>query len=208
MTYGEVKRMALRLIFSDTAAGQPIAESYNDQADYLAAIPALVDSAQTDIAVRARRIPALCPVDSLSEREEGGFRVLTLPADCREPMHGGLLLPEGEEFGRCRDYRLAGGRLWLPKSAPAGLILEYWRYPVSVGASPEDALELDNTPDVHAAIPFFVAAQLVLYDDSYRYAVLRSEYESRVAALRESARVEESTVGDVYGFDGFREVEL
>lgn len=86
MTYGEVKRMALRLIFSDTAAGQPIAESYNDQADYLAAIPALVDSAQTDIAVRARRIPALCPVDSLSEREEGGFRVLTLPADCREPM--------------------------------------------------------------------------------------------------------------------------
>ena len=53
-----------------------------------------------------------------------------------------------------------------------------------------------------------MAAQLVLYDDSYRYAVLRSEYESRVAALRESARVEESTVGDVYGFDGFREVEL
>lgn len=79
---------------------------------------------------------------------------------------------------------------------------------MSVGASPEDTLELDNTPDVHAAIPFFVAAQLVLYDDSYRYAVLRSEYESRVAALRESARVEESAVGDVYGFDGFREVEL
>lgn len=208
MTYGEVKRMALKLIFSDTAAGQPIADSYNDQADYLAAIPALVDSAQTDIAVRGRSIPALCPVDELPERTEGDFRVLTLPGDCREPSHAGLLLPEGELPGRYRDYRLVGGRLWLHKTAPSGLILEYSRYPASVGAAPEDTLELDNTPEVHGAIPFFVAAQLVLYDDAYRYAVLRNEYESRVAAMREAMRVEETTVGDVYGFDDFREVEL
>ncbi len=208
MTYGEVKRMALKLLFSDTVAGQPIADSYNDQADYLAAIPALVDSAQTDLAVRAKGIPAICPTDELPERREGDFRVLTLPADCREPVHTGLILPEGDELERYRDYRLAGGKLWLPKEAPSGLILEYLRYPVSVGAAPEDALELDNTPDVHGAIPFFVAAQLVLYDDSYRYAVLRNEYESRVSALREAVRVEESTVGDVYGFSDFGEVEL
>ena len=207
MTYGEVKRMALKLIFSDTAAGQPIAASYNDQADYIKAIPALVDSAQADIALRGRRLPALCRVRELAAREEGGFRVMELPGDCRELMHGGLLLPSAEGLERYRQYSLAGGKLWLSKSAPEGLLIEYWRYPLSVGESPNDSLELDNSPDTHSAIPFFVAAQLVLYDDSYRYAALRNEYENRISALRESPRAEETDIEDVYGFALFKEVE-
>ena len=200
MTYGEVKHSTLKLIFSDTSAGQPIAESYNDQADYIAAIPALVDSAQTDIAVRARQIPAVIALSALGGEEDGGFTAYTLPADCREIVHSGLVVKEGETVRRYGGYRLIGGKLYVPKSAPGGMELEYYRCPVSVGADPADGLILDNSPDTHSAIPYFVAAQLVMYDDAFRYGALRSEYEARVAALRRPVSVERSTIDDVYAF--------
>lgn len=200
MTYGEVKHTALKLLFSDTSAGQPIAESYNDQADYIAAIPALVDSAQTDVAVRARKIPAVIALSALAGEEDGGFTVYALPADCHEIVHSGLVVKEGETLRRYGGYRLVGGKLYVPKSAPGGMELEYYRYPLSVGADPADELALDNSPDTHSAIPFFVAAQLVMYDDAFRYGALKSEYEARVAALRRSVRVERHGIDDVYGF--------
>lgn len=194
MTYGEVKRMALKLIFSDTAAGIPIADNYNDQADYLGAIPALVDSAQIDIAVRARKIPALVPLRELPRETLGEFTAYELPEDCREVE--GLVLPDMTR----PDYRLLAGKIFVSGEMPEGAMLDYRRYPVSVGSDPEDSTELDGTPDVHSAIPYFVAAQLVLYDDSYRYGVLRNEYESRVMALRDKPRYEIGSIHDVYGF--------
>lgn len=194
MTYGEVKRMALKLIFSDTAGGVPIEDSYNDQADYLAAIPSLVDSAQMDIAVRARKIPALIPLSELRHEAREEFTAYELPEDCREVE--GLVLPDLTR----PDYRLIAGKLCVCGKAPAGTLLDYRRYPVSVGSDPEDSLVLDGTPDVHSAIPYFVAAQLVLYDDSYRYGALRNEYESRVTALRDKPRYESGSIQDVYGF--------
>lgn len=196
MTYGEVKRMALELIFSDTVGGVPIEDSYNDQADYLAAIPSLVDSAQNDIAVRAKKIPALTNLSELRHETQGEFTAYELPEDCREVE--GLVLPDMTRL----DYRLLAGKLFVSGEAPEGTLLDYRRYPVSVGSGPEDSLELDSTPDVHSAIPYFVAAQLVLYDDSYRYGALRNEYESRVTALRDKPRYESGSIEDVYGFCG------
>ena len=196
MTYGEVKRMALKLIFSDTAGGVPIEDSYNDQADYLAAIPALVDSAQMDIAVRAKKIPALTVLSELSHETRDEVTAYELPEDCREVE--GPVLPDMTR----PDYRLLAGKIYLKGEAPEGTLLAYRRYPVSVGSDPADDLELDGTADVHSAIPYFVAAQLVLYDDSYRYGALRNEYESRVAALRDKPRYESGSIEDVYGFCG------
>lgn len=196
MTYGEVKRMALKLIFSDTAGGVPIEGSYNDQADYLAAIPALVDSAQMDIAVRAKKIPALIALSELRHETRDEVTAYELPEDCREVE--GPVLPDMTR----PDYRVLAGKIYLKGEAPQGTLLAYGRYPVSVGGDPEDDLELDGTPDVHSAIPYFVAAQLVLYDDSYRYGALRNEYESRVTALRDKPRCESGSIEDVYGFCG------
>ena len=203
MTYGDVKRLALQLAFTDTVAGQEIPGSYNGQADYLLQIPGLVDSALTDITLRGKRLPAAVALAELPSRVQGGYTVYTLPADYRELMHGGLvaLVSDGcggQEFRCYRQFRFLGGELAVPRSAPGELTLEYWRAPASVGSAPSDSAPLDGTPDMHRAIPYFVAAQLVMYDDGFRYQALRSEYEVRVAALRDGLTVEEVPIRDAY----------
>jgi hypothetical protein len=82
------------------------------------------------------------------------------------------------------------------------IIVEYYRYPKSIGDDPSDDLELDNTPDTHAALPYFVASQLVMYDDAFRYSALHNEWETRLSRLTEPVTVEYAPVDDVYfGFN-------
>ena len=49
MTYGELKNRVLELIFSYSVAGSQIPATYNNQADYIAMIPGLVNNGQMDI---------------------------------------------------------------------------------------------------------------------------------------------------------------
>lgn len=198
MNYGQIKREALKLIFSDTSAGSPIPDSYNNQADYVKAIPGLVDDAQTFLA-SVKRIPAAIPLRELKSTRLGGCRVYTMPSDFQQMMAGGLLVPTDGLPTRSHEFRLCGGnRLFVPVHGEDWM-LEYWRLPVKVGDDPEDSTPIDNTPEVQSCIPLYVAAHLVLYDDPYRYAALYGEFESRVAALRESVFIETDTVTDVYG---------
>ncbi|MBR5342896.1 MAG: hypothetical protein IK149_03255 [Oscillospiraceae bacterium] len=199
MTYGQVKRAALRLINAGTIGGVEIPPSYNGQADLLKAIPTLADDAVMQIATTVRKIPAAVCLDALDHSEQGGWTAYALPADCWRVKSGGLLRPD--ERGRCGGCRLLGRQLLLP-AGEHGLWLEYWRYPVSLGSDPDDDAPLDNSPDTHTAIPYFIAGQLVLYDDAYRYAALHNEWESRLSRLSEAAFAEEGCVRDAYaGFD-------
>ncbi|MCR5663825.1 MAG: hypothetical protein K6G17_02985 [Oscillospiraceae bacterium] len=45
-----------------------------------------------------------------------------------------------------------------------------------------------------------MAAQLVLYDDPYRYAALHNEWEKRLARMSEPVVAERAEIGEVYGF--------
>ena len=206
MNYGQVKRLSLQKIFSDTIAGDDIALSYNNQADYVKMIPGLVNDAMTYIATTVKRIPAIVKLEDLNMDEEDQFYIYTLPSDCYQMMNGGLILPFRENSARVvsdryRKYRLyANTQLWLPKNAPKGLYMEYYRYPELLPDDVADDVELDNTQDTHAAIPYYVAAQMVMYDDAFRYASLYNDWLSRLGALHEPVMVEESHVRDVYGF--------
>lgn len=192
MTYGQVKRAALRLINASTVSGSEIPLGYNGQADLVKAMPSLVDDAVMQIATTVKKLPAAVPLSSLESAPNGLY---VLPADCWRVKAGGLLLPESGQ--RFRDVRLLGRQLWL-KNAPEGLWLEYWRYPQPVGSAPADDAPLDNTPDTHTAVPWFVASQLVLYDDPYRYAALHNEWEARLRRLSESVTAEREPIGDAY----------
>ncbi len=199
MTYGQVKRAALRLLNAGTIAGSEIPLSYNDQADLVLAMPSLVDDAVMQIATTVKKIPAAVRLEELEKVRVEGGTLYTLPADCWRLMNGGLLRPGCDR--RCNDYRLLGRQLLLP-AGEKELWAEYWRYPVSVGNEPDDDAPLDNSPDTHTAIPYFVAGQLVLYDDAYRYAALHNEWESRLRRLGEAVFTERSRVRDAYaGFD-------
>ena len=91
MTYGEMKNMVLQLLNRYTIAGEPVALTYNDQADLTARIPALTRDALYYITTTARRMRT---VVELAEPEMmGGFPVFDLPDDCYQ-MIGGLLQVE------------------------------------------------------------------------------------------------------------------
>ena len=93
MTYGELKNRVLELIFIYSVAGSQIPATYNNQADYIALIPGLVNNGQMDIATSVKRIPAMVPLSEL-ESEQVGDRVLyKIPADCWMPFTGRLLFP-------------------------------------------------------------------------------------------------------------------
>lgn len=199
MTFGELKARVMLLVFSYSVAGTQIPATYNNQADYLAMIPGLVNEAQIEIATTVKRIPAKCAVSGLTHTTSGNNEIYALPSDCFLPMQGGLLISTGHRSERYMGYRvITGNSIELPAGIADRLTLEYWRYPASVSANTADSLELDNTPDVHECLPFYAAAFMVLYDDSYRYSVFYNEYEKRLSRLRETVWLEPGIIHDRY----------
>lgn len=74
MTLGDARDMALQLINRATIAGQSVADTYNNQSDYLKSIPALVNDAQTYIATTAKLIPATYSIVQYPLKNELGSR--------------------------------------------------------------------------------------------------------------------------------------
>ena len=198
MTFGDLKENVLKLIFSYSVAGTQIPATYNNQADYIAMIPGLANSAEMEIATTVRRIPAEKKLSSLTVTHETYCDVYALPDDCWQVMHGGLLCPD--RIHRFREYRvMLDGSLRVGRNTDPDLILEYWRYPDTVGASTADTVELDNTPDAHEAIVFYVAAGRLTYDDAYRAQMFRNEYELRKKSLKEPVWLEVGHIVNCYG---------
>ena len=214
MNYGQVKKAALQLIFSESIAGTPIPSTYNNQADYEGMIPALVNDCMMYIATTVKKIPAMVKLADLDfDPSNTEFDIYMLPTDCFEMMNGGLVLAHKKnDFGQIANrvhqvYRLYGGnQLWLPKNVGQthDFYLEYWRYPRQLAADVEDEEELDNTPDTHAVIPYWVAAHTVEYDDAHRAAFFYNAFEDRISRLKPNPTfIEDSRTEDVYGFGLF-----
>jgi hypothetical protein len=208
MNYGQVKHATMQLVFSDTVAGDDITPSYNNQADYLKAIPMLVNDCMMYIATSVKKIPELVPLSSLTKADFGAFDMYTLPANCWRLMNGGLVWPTTNDIGqpvftRFHGYKMyANNKLLIQKNTPSidQMMVEYYRYPIALDDSPDDTTELDNTPETHSIIPYYVAAHLVVYDDYFRYSVLWNEFETRLGRITEPVFTESEQVQDVYGF--------
>ena len=198
MTYGELKKRVLQLILSYSVAGSEIPATYNNQADYLAMIPDLVNNGQMDIATSVKRLPAQAAVSDLESETVNGRTLYKLPADCWLPFTGGLLSCSGRRYERFFRYRFVGRELDLYGQCPQCLVLEYWRYPELINADTPDSTELDNTPDVHECLVFYVAAHLLAYDDPYRYTVFKNMYEERMSRLREPVWLEPGPIVNLY----------
>ena len=200
MTLGECMRRAGELVFSYSVAGSEIPLSYNNQADYVSMIPGLVNQAEIDIATTAKRIYADVPVSELEKVTVNNETRYKLPDDCWMPLTSGLRINAGHgRSGRYDRFRLLGGKyLIVPESMEDRLTLEYWRYPARVSESTDMQEELDNTPDTHEAVVFYVAAHLLMYDDTYRYALLENEYELKKSRLKEPVWVEQDAIWNRY----------
>lgn len=211
MTYGECRDLALNLVHQESIAGVTIPGSYNNQQDYLNKIPGLINAAQMDIATTTKPIPAWVTLGELACYEKQGNYVYTLPDDLWQRRGSGLIMPVRERRSahelhndRYNRIRMIGNtQIIVPETLPAETILEYYRYPVRMEAEPEDDDLLDNVPEAQEAVPYYVAAHIVMYDDAFLYATLQNEYSAKKDALRDRPRTEIDPVRDVYtGRDG------
>ena len=206
MTYGECRDLALNLIHQESIAGVTIPGSYNNQQDYLNKIPGLINAAQVDIATTTKPIPAWVELGDLMCIEKHGNYVYTLPEDLWQRRGSGLIFPSQEKrsdyelhYDRYNHVRMIGNnQIILSEKLPPDTILEYYRYPVRMQNDPEDDDLLDNVPEAQEAVPYYVAAHIVMYDDAFLYATLQNEYSARKDAMRDQPRTEVDQVRDVY----------
>lgn len=210
MTYGQLKKLVMQLAFSESIAGTPIPSTYNNQADYLRMIPGLANDGMMYIATTVKKIPEIVPLSSLEQQDFGAYTLYILPNDFYQLMNGGLIWQRPDfwlddrkySYQRFHGYKLYGNnKLMIPNNTPNydSLMVEYYRFPSQLGENPDDNVELDNTPDTHVALPYHVAAELVKYDDPFRYSTLHNEFETRLQRITEPVTVEYAPVEDVYG---------
>ena len=210
MTYSEIRDASLQLIGQYTIAGTMYAASYNNQQDYLNKIPFLINDCLVYIASTVYRYPSQTTLDPEKAEDYGNYWRFVLPDDLLEIIPGGLLVPDADkrrgESSIWTRYRVEPpDHILLPKAVDRPVVLPYYRRPQLLPFSgiPDDDTVIDAPLTVQMAIPYYVAAHLVMEDDSFRYASLYNEFENKLARLIPAPYTEIQNVFDVYGgFDG------
>ena len=64
---------------------------------------------------------------------------------------------------------------------------------------PCDQYDLDNSPDAHRAVPYYVAAQLALREDETAHAALSRQWQEMLLRLAPLPQPRRHLIGDVYG---------
>lgn len=200
MTYGEVRDRALKLVNQYSLAGAQIAESYNNQADYVMRVPELVDDAQMIIASGPRPIRESKVLERSQAKDYGELLEYRLPGDLMQIAPGGLLVLDGERFYYESGYvQPDDKRILLPRSIAGTIRLEYYRRPRQITPDQEDADELDNSPLTHNAIPYYVAAHLVMQDDAFAYSALYNEWQNQLNGMYQRPQPHRGLVQNAYG---------
>lgn len=204
MTYGQVKNRVLQLLNQYSVAGNVVASTYNNQADYILKIPALVNDAMMEIATTLKPIPARVEFD-VSEAapygEQGAWVAFQMPSDCWQLDSSGAPHFVDDEFMLLHDYRwLDQTTILFPADTAGTLYINYFRYPIELPDVPLDTVQLDNVPETHSAIPFYVAAYLVIHDDSFKYATFYNKYEDKLAKMQKRPQADVTRIRDSYDF--------
>ena len=200
MNYKRARDFTLQLINQYSVAGQRIADTYNNQTDYLNRIPALLNDAAMQAATTTAPIRELDSLKNLRCDENGAWLTYTMPENCWQLCSGGLIQYDGETFRRFHRYHPVGrNKIAVPRDLTGEVQVEYLRYPRLLGADPKDEDELDNTTAVQMALPYYAAAQLVMQDDAFAFSALSTEFETRLARLAERPHTDLCTVEDAYG---------
>lgn len=206
MTFEQVQNQVLKLLNQYSVAGALVAPAYNNQQDYLNRVASLANDAVMEIATTARKISATLDLSTLESEDAGDWVRYELPEDFYQFKTGDTLLTTDD--GRLLHtnlYTISGKKcLLVPKreiEEGSSYTITYYRYPQLLGDKPAPTDELDNAPETHYAVPFYVAAFLVIHDDSFLFASFYNKFEDKLAKMSAGLSVEARSVDDVYNFD-------
>jgi hypothetical protein len=126
-----------------------------------------------------------------------------VPEDFLKMTGDGIPVLRQGRMTRIKGYYMAGkDRVLIRNDLLRDGILEYHRNPRLLSTAPGadiDEEELDGTLEAQLAAGYFVAAMLVLQDDSFAYAALRNEYDDRLTNMKKRLSAEHFYVTDVLG---------
>lgn len=205
MTFEQVQNQVLKLLNQYSVAGTLVAPAYNNQQDYLNRVASLANDAVMEIATTARKISATLDLASLESEDAGDWVRYELPADFYQFKTGDTLLTTNDgRLLHTNRYTIAGKNcLLVPKreiEEGSSYTITYYRYPKLLSEKPAPTDELDNAPETHYAVPFYVAAFLVIHDDNFLFASFYNKFEDKLAKMSSGLSVEARSVSDVYNF--------
>lgn len=206
MTFEQVQNQVLKLLNQYSVAGALVAPAYNNQQDYLNRVASLANDAVMEIATTARKIPATLDLSTIGSEDAGDWVRYELPEDFYQFKTGDTLLTTDDgHLLHTNRYTISGQKyLLVPKreiEEGSSYTITYYRYPRLLSDKPAPTDELDNAPETHYAVPFYVAAFLVIHDDNFLFASFYNKFEDKLAKMSAGLSVEASSVDDVYNFD-------
>lgn len=201
MTYKWLKNQVLKLLNQYTMAGSPVADLYNNQQDYLERIPSLANDAIMEIATTVRKIQATMDLSMLPSEDIGEQIRYRLPTDFYQFKSGDTVITTDGKVLHTNQYSLHGQRfLIVPKTEDGEYSITYYRYPVLLEEKPQDGDELDNTPETHFAIPFYVASFLVAHDEPFLCSLFMNKFTDKLQNMLPDITAEAHSTADAYAF--------
>lgn len=204
MTYEYVENQVLKLLNQYTAAGEAVAETYNNQKDYLERIPSLVNDALMELSTTVRKIPVIIRLVDLESEDIGRQTRYKMPEDFYQFKSGDTVVTVDGVTLHTQVYAVLGQYYMLvPTDEVGDYAITYYRYPVLLPSDRGDVdpvAELDNVPETHLAIPYYVAGMLAMHDDPFLCATLMNGYEDKLAKMTPDISAEVTTTQDAYDF--------
>lgn len=197
---------ALQLLNQYSIAGTVVPLSYNAQADTDGRMINLINDAQMQIATTVKPIPEIFEyevpeIDLQSPMEDIAVQ---MPDDFNHFLS--LTFTPARGFDRRsvepRDYKWLPNDVLLLPNRPAGTYrIDYNRFPERYEPDVDRSKELDNSPDTHEIIPYFVASMMCVGENTYAYTSFYNVWETKLTRLgAKPAYAANSPNEDVYGF--------
>jgi len=221
MTISNCIDASLRLLNQYSITGTIVPLTYNDSADDVARMIDLINTAQMEIATTARAIHEHTEiVVPHTDSRFTEYIVTDIGAINPNFNHGeSIQFTPAEGLDRrtidASDYKWIDRDVLAVPNKPAGTYrVEYQRFPVRYNTDLLNmtaqeratlyATELDNTPDTHEIIPYYVAAMVAQDQNKAAYQALFNKYEIGLSRLNmKPARATRTEIKDVYGFSNF-----
>lgn len=201
MTYKWLKNQVLKLLNQYTMAGSPVADLYNNQQDYLERIPSLANDAIMEIATTVRKIQATMDLSMLPSEDLGEQIRYRLPTDFYQFKSGDTVITTDGKVLHTNQYSLQGQRfLIVPKDEDGEYSITYYRYPVLLEEKPADGDELDNAPETHFAVPFYVASFLAAHDEPFLCSLFMNKFTDKLQNMLPDITAEAHATTDAYSF--------